>query len=97
MYEVDKKNKKQRVLESLTEGLALEKVSTRVNVASPGIAGNASAPAYLSDEERPSIEARQPARTIFHPELTADVVFLLTNNNHITGTTLVVDGGGTLV
>ncbi|MNG66956.1 3-oxoacyl-[acyl-carrier-protein] reductase FabG [compost metagenome] len=84
-------------LESLTKGLALEKAPIRVNVVSPGILGNASVLAQLSDEERLAIGARLPVRKIGNPDLIADAVIFLANNNHITGTTLVVDGGGSLV
>ncbi|VEA68357.1 3-oxoacyl-[acyl-carrier-protein] reductase FabG1 [Serratia rubidaea] len=84
-------------LESLTKGLALEKAPIRVNAVSPGILGNASVLAHLSDEERSAIGARLPLKKIGHPDLVADAVIFLANNNHITGTTLVVDGGGSLV
>ncbi|WP_174940718.1 SDR family oxidoreductase [Burkholderia lata] len=84
-------------LESLAKGLALERAPVRVNVVSPGILGNASMLVNLNEEERKSIGARLPVEKIGTPELVADAIVFLANHKHITGTTLVVDGGGSLV
>lgn len=84
-------------LESLAKGLALERAPVRVNVVSPGILGNASMLVHLSEEERRGIGARLPVEKIGTPELVADAIVFLANHKHITGTTLVVDGGGSLV
>lgn len=86
-------------LEALGRGLALERAPIRVNAVSPGLIDT---PLWggMPDTDREAMFARTadglPARRIGHPEDIAQAILFVATNPFTTGTTLTVDGGGTI-
>lgn len=86
-------------LEALARGLALERAPIRVNAVSPGLIDT---PLWggMSEEERTAMFARSaerlPARRVGHPEDIAQAILFVATNPFVTGTTVTVDGGGTI-
>ncbi|WP_213776659.1 SDR family oxidoreductase [Caballeronia sp. dw_276] len=86
-------------LEALARGLALELSPVRVNTVSPGMIAT---PLWskLSDEARQSMfenaAARLPARRVGQPEDIANAVIYLASTPYATGSTVLVDGGGSI-
>lgn len=86
-------------LEALARGLALERAPVRVNTVSPGLIDT---PLYagMSSEERQTMfegaAKRLPARRVGQPEDIAQAILFVATNPYVTGTTVTVDGGGTI-
>lgn len=86
-------------LEALARGLALEQAPIRVNAVSPGLIDT-------QDWRGPATEARQamfanaaqrlPVRRVGKPEDVAEAILLVATNPYMTGSTVTVDGGGTI-
>jgi len=86
-------------LEALARGLALEKAPIRVNTVSPGLIDTqerrGKAPAArqaMFDKAAQNL----PVRRVGQPEDIAEAILLLATNPYMTGTTVTVDGGGTI-
>ena len=86
-------------LEALARGLALERAPVRVNTVSPGLIDT---PLYagMSSENRQAMfegaAERLPARRVGQPEDIAQAILFVATNPYVTGTTVTVDGGGTI-
>lgn len=86
-------------LEALARGLALERAPVRVNTVSPGLIDT---PLYtkMPDAERQAMfdktAARLPARRIGQPDDIAQAILFVATNPFVTGSTVTVDGGGTI-
>jgi NAD(P)-dependent dehydrogenase (short-subunit alcohol dehydrogenase family) len=86
-------------LESLARGLALERSPVRVNAVSPGLIDT---PLHdkMSDADCQAMfdrtAARLPAKRIGQPEDVAQAILFLATNPFATGSTVTVDGGGTI-
>lgn len=86
-------------LEALGRGLALELSPVRVNTVSPGLIAT---PLWskLADDARErlfeSVAARLPTRRIGQAEDVARAVLYLASARYATGSTVLVDGGGTI-
>jgi NAD(P)-dependent dehydrogenase (short-subunit alcohol dehydrogenase family) len=86
-------------LESLARGLALELAPVRVNAVSPGLIAT---PLWskLGEDARQnmfeSAAARLPARRVGQPEDIANAVVYLAGTPFATGSTVIVDGGGSI-
>ncbi|SFM64902.1 SDR family oxidoreductase [Methylobacterium pseudosasicola] len=86
-------------LEALGRGLALERAPVRVNTVSPGLI-DTPLHAGLSSEGRQTMfegaAKRLPARRVGQPEDIAQAILFVATNPYVTGTTVTVDGGGTI-
>jgi NAD(P)-dependent dehydrogenase (short-subunit alcohol dehydrogenase family) len=86
-------------LEALGRGLALERAPIRVNTVSPGLIDT---PLWggMGKAEREAMFARTterlPARRVGQPEDVAQAILFVATNPFATGSTIVVDGGGTI-
>ena len=86
-------------LEALARGLALERAPVRVNTVSPRLIDT---PLYakMPDADRQAMfdrtAARLPARRVGQPENVAQAILFLATNPFVTGSTVTVDGGGTI-
>jgi NAD(P)-dependent dehydrogenase (short-subunit alcohol dehydrogenase family) len=86
-------------LEALARGLALERAPIRVNTVSPGLIDTplwAGMPAADREGMFARTAERLPARRVGRPEDIAQAILFLATNPFATGTTLTVDGGGTI-
>jgi NAD(P)-dependent dehydrogenase (short-subunit alcohol dehydrogenase family) len=86
-------------LEALGRGLALERAPVRVNTVSPGLINT---PLWqgMSEEARDGMfertAAKLPAGRVGQPEDIASAILFLATNPFATGSTITVDGGGTI-
>ncbi len=86
-------------LEALGRGLALERSPVRVNTVAPGLIDT---PLWdgMPDPDRKAMFAqtadRLPVRRIGRPEDIAQAILFVATNAFATGTTVTVDGGGTI-
>jgi NAD(P)-dependent dehydrogenase (short-subunit alcohol dehydrogenase family) len=86
-------------LEALGRGLALERAPVRINTVSPGLIDT---PLWggMRDADHEAMFVRTaehlPARRIGQPEDIAQAILFLATNPFATGTTVTVDGGGTI-
>ncbi|MEH3118846.1 MAG: SDR family oxidoreductase [Methylorubrum populi] len=86
-------------LEALARGLALERAPVRVNTVSPGLIDT---PLYagMRSEDRQAMFARAagrlPAGRVGAPEDIAQAILFVATNPFVTGSTVTVDGGGTI-
>ena len=86
-------------LEALARGLALERAPVRVNTVSPGLIDT---PLYvrMPDADRQAMfdeaASHQPARRIGEPGDIAQAFLFVATNPYATGSTVTVDGGGTI-
>lgn len=86
-------------LEALARGLALERAPVRVNAVSPGLVDT---PLYATMDDAAKAAmfdraaARLPARRIGQPEDIASAILFVATNPYATGSTVTVDGGGTI-
>ncbi len=86
-------------LEALARGLALEKAPVRVNAVSPGLVAT---PLWsgMGDADRQAMfegaAKRLPARRVGQPDDIAQAILFVATNPYVTGTTVTVDGGGTI-
>ncbi len=86
-------------LEALGRGLALERAPVRVNTVSPGLIDTklyAKMDASARDAMFEKTAARLPARRIGQPEDIAQAILFVATNPFATGSTVTVDGGGTI-
>lgn len=86
-------------LEALARGLALEKAPVRVNAISPGVIDTPLWEGMKEDDRRAffaSTAGKLPARRIGQPEDIAQAILFVATNPFATGTTVTVDGGGTI-
>ncbi|WP_218182662.1 SDR family oxidoreductase [Pseudomonas gingeri] len=87
-------------LEALSRGLALELSPVRVNTVSPGLIAT---PLWskLSEEARQAMyegaAARLPAQVVGQPEDVANAIIYLASTPYSTGSTVLVDGGASIV
>jgi NAD(P)-dependent dehydrogenase (short-subunit alcohol dehydrogenase family) len=86
-------------LEALGRGLALERAPVRINTVSPGLI-DTPLWANMRDADREAMFARTaerlPARRVGGPEDIAQAILFVATNPFATGTTVTVDGGGTI-
>lgn len=86
-------------LEAFGRGLALERAPVRVNTVSPGLVDT---PLYagMADADREAMFAkaasRLPAGRVGRPEDIASAILFVAANPFVTGSTVTVDGGGTI-
>ena len=86
-------------LEALVRGLALERAPVRVNAVSPG---KIDTPLYakMSETDRAAMfdiaAAQLPAQRVGQPDDIAQAILFVATNPYVTGTTVTVDGGGTI-
>ena len=86
-------------LEALGRGLALERAPVRVNTVSPGVIDT---PLWrgMADADRDAMFGRTaeklPAKRVGRPEDVAQAILFVATNSFATGTTVTVDGGGTI-
>jgi NAD(P)-dependent dehydrogenase (short-subunit alcohol dehydrogenase family) len=86
-------------IEGLGRGLALEMAPVRVNTVAPGLIDTpirAAMPAEQKQKMFDQTAATLPARRIGQPEDVADAIVMLMTNPFTTGSTLFVDGGGSI-
>lgn len=86
-------------LEGLVRGLALEFAPLRVNAVSPGLIDTALYAAMPADARAAMMDKareRLPARRVGSADDVAQAILMVTTNPYITGSTVVVDGGGTI-
>jgi NAD(P)-dependent dehydrogenase (short-subunit alcohol dehydrogenase family) len=86
-------------LEALARGLALEKAPVRVNTVSPGLI-DTPLWAGMAEADREGMfertAAKLPARRVGLPEDIAQAILFVATNSFATGSTVTVDGGGTI-
>jgi NAD(P)-dependent dehydrogenase (short-subunit alcohol dehydrogenase family) len=86
-------------LDALARGMALERAPVRVNSVSPGLIDT---PLWdgMADAARKDLFARTaerlPARRIGQADDVAQAILFVASNPYVTGTTVTVDGGGTI-
>ena len=86
-------------LEALVRGLALEKAPVRVNAVSPGLVATPLWNGMAEPDRQAMFEGaarRLPARRVGQPEDIAQAILFVATNPYVTGTTVTVDGGGTI-
>ena len=81
-------------VESLSRSLALEFAPIRFNTVIPGFIETPLTKDYPGKE---AFSRRVPARRVGNPEDIGDAVLFLMKNSYVTGTTLLVDGGFSLM
>lgn len=88
-------------VESLGRALAVELAPIRVNVISPGLIRDTEALAGTSEAARESLfsatSQRLPVRRVGTPADVAALVLTIMTNPYVTGATVEIDGGGSLV
>ena len=87
-------------VEAAVRALAVELAPVRANVVSPGMFDTPLLATVLGDAKAVVVGAaveRLPARRIGTPDDAASAAMFLMTNPFITGTTIELDGGGTLV
>lgn len=86
-------------LEALVRGLALELAPVRVNAVSPGLLRTPLWDALPADRREAMYEAaaqRLPVNRVGEPQDVAAAITMVADNAYMTGTTLFVDGGGSI-
>lgn len=86
-------------LEALARGLALEKAPVRVNSVSPGLIDTPLWSGMAADAREGMFErtaAKLPARRVGQPDDIAEAILFVATNRFATGSTVTVDGGGTI-
>jgi NAD(P)-dependent dehydrogenase (short-subunit alcohol dehydrogenase family) len=86
-------------LEALARGLALERAPVRVNAVSPGLVATPLWSGMAEADRQAMFEGaakRLPARRVGQPEDIAQAILFVATNPYVTGTTVTVDGGGTI-
>ena len=86
-------------LEALARGLALERAPVRVNAVSPGLIDTPlweGLPAAKRDAMFAATVKKLPARRVGRPEDIAQAILFVATNPFATGSTITVDGGGTI-
>ena len=86
-------------IEALARGLALERAPVRVNTVSPGLI-DTPLHAKIGEANRKAlfdkVAANLPARRVGQPEDVAAAILFAATNRFATGSTITVDGGGTI-
>ncbi|WP_377811120.1 SDR family oxidoreductase [Azospirillum sp. A29] len=86
-------------LEALVRGLALERAPVRVNAVSPGLI-DTPLHAGMTEADRQAmfdrVAAHVPARRVGKAEDVAHAILFVSTNPFVTGSTVTVDGGGTI-
>ncbi len=86
-------------LEGLARGLALERAPTRVNTISPGLV-DTPLHAGMADGARQAMFDkaidRLPAHRVGQPADIASAILFVAGNSFVTGSTIIVDGGGSI-
>lgn len=86
-------------IEALARGLALETAPVRVNTVSPGLIDTPLWAAMAEADRHGMFErtaAKLPARRVGQPEDIAQAILFVATNPFATGSTVTVDGGGTI-
>ena len=86
-------------LESLGRGLALALSPVRVNTVSPGLIDTPIRAAMPADKKKAMLDhaaATLPARRVGQADDVADAILMLMTNPFTTGSTLFIDGGGSI-
>jgi NAD(P)-dependent dehydrogenase (short-subunit alcohol dehydrogenase family) len=86
-------------LESLGRGLALALSPVRVNTVSPGLIDTPIRAAMPADQKQKMFDhaaSTLPAGRVGQPEDVAEAILMLMTNPFTTGSTLFVDGGGSI-
>ena len=86
-------------LEALARGLALERAPVRVNTVSPGLVDTSLYASMAADDREAMfarVAGRLPAGRIGRPEDIAQAILFVATNPFATGSTVTVDGGGTI-
>lgn len=86
-------------LEALGRGLALERAPVRVNTVSPGLVNTPLWQGMKAGDRDAMFErtaARLPAGRVGQPEDIASAILFVATNPFATGSTITVDGGGTI-
>jgi len=86
-------------IEALGRGLALERAPIRVNTVSPGLIDTPIWHGMTEADRNGMFERtaqRLPARRIGQPEDVAEAILFVARNRFATGSTVTVDGGGTI-
>jgi NAD(P)-dependent dehydrogenase (short-subunit alcohol dehydrogenase family) len=87
-------------LEALARGLALERAPVRVNAVSPGIIDTPlhnRMPAEARATMYKKMASVLPVRRIGHAEDVAQAIVFAASNGFVTGSTITVDGGATIM
>lgn len=87
-------------LEALARGLALERAPVRVNAVSPGIIDTAlhnRMPAEARVAMYNKMASSLPVRRIGHADDVAQAIVFAASNSFVTGSTVTVDGGATIM
>jgi NAD(P)-dependent dehydrogenase (short-subunit alcohol dehydrogenase family) len=86
-------------VEALGRGLALEMAPVRVNTVAPGLIDTPIRAAMPADQKQKMFDqaaATLPVRRVGQPEDVAEAILMLMTNPFTTGSTLFVDGGGSI-
>jgi NAD(P)-dependent dehydrogenase (short-subunit alcohol dehydrogenase family) len=86
-------------LEGLGRGLALEMAPVRVNTVAPGLIDTPIRAAMPADQKQKMFDhasSTLPARRVGQPEDVAEAILMLMTNPFTTGSTLFIDGGGSI-
>ncbi len=88
-------------VEGLARSLAVDLSPIRVNAICPGLIDTPLIETFIGGENKDAIVAsytkRFPVKRMGRAEEVADAVLFLMKNEYVNGTTLVIDGGGSLV
>lgn len=87
-------------LEALARGLALERAPIRVNAVSPGIIDTPlhnRMPADARAAMYSKLSTLLPVKRVGNPEEIAQAIVFVASNGFMTGSTVTVDGGGTIM
>ena len=87
-------------LKALARGLALERAPIRVNAVSPGIIDTPlhdRMPEAARKAMYDKMESMLPVKRLGHAEDVAQAILYAVSNRFVTGSTISVDGGGTIM
>ena len=87
-------------VEGLARSLAVDLAPIRVNAIRPGLIDTPLIDSFMGERKDAMVEAysrRIPVKRMGRADEVADAVLFLMKNEYVNGTTLVIDGGGSLV